>query len=77
MEKKLKMRQELEAKILEEENKKMMLDDQLNNFQLEEIKIIQRIQNNEENESSNLNENQEKRASTFAVRGSISNSYTK
>lgn len=58
MDKKLKLKQELEAKILEEENKKIMLEDQLNNFQIEEIKIIKRIQNTKEEEVEVLNTNE-------------------
>ncbi len=50
------MRQELEARIVEEEKRKNQFEEKINNFQLEEMRIIRRIQTtkNEENGSERI-----------------------
>lgn len=45
IEKKLKLKQELEALILKEEQERELLEEKINNIQEEEIKIVRRIKN--------------------------------
>ena len=65
MDKKLKLKMELEAKILEEENKIKQMDDRINQFQLEEIKIMKRLNSVENIEKSLLKDTTNKRNSNI------------